>query len=85
MTDRHGGYLVVLADNVRDDDTAIAAALGMVKGVLHVVPVPADVRQHIADERARGEPAHAAFRRALATHVTPVVVPWAGRRASAGT
>ena len=53
MTDRHSGYLVMLGEDVRDDDNAIAAAINQLKGVLHVVPVPADVRQAIATERAR--------------------------------
>lgn len=55
MADRHSGYLVTLAEDVREDDTALAAAIAQLKGVLQVVPVPADLRQHIANERARSE------------------------------
>lgn len=53
MTDRHTGYLVMLERDTRDDEAAVAAAIGQLKGVLQVVPVPADVRQAIATERAR--------------------------------
>jgi hypothetical protein len=52
MTDRHAGYIVTLADDVREDDAqAIIAALGMVKGVLSVEPITADPRTFIAEAR----------------------------------
>ena len=39
MTDRHAGYIVTLADDVREDDAeAIVTALSMVKGVKEVSP-----------------------------------------------
>lgn len=56
VTDRHSGFLIMLDHDTRDDDAAVIAnAIGMIKGVLQVVPVPADVRQTIAIERARAE------------------------------
>jgi hypothetical protein len=40
MTDRHSGYVVTLADDIRDDDAeAVINALRMVKGVLTVEPI----------------------------------------------
>lgn len=54
MTDRHAGYLVTLTGDVREDDAeAIITALRMVKGVATVKPVPADIDQAIAEDRAR--------------------------------
>jgi len=56
MTDRHAGYIVTLAADVREDDAeAILTALQMVKGVLSVKPVDASVELHIAEERVRIE------------------------------
>lgn len=56
MTDRHAGYVVVLAENIRDDDAqSIVAALCMVKGVLSVEPVISDPGISIATARAKGE------------------------------
>ena len=54
MTDRHAGYLVVLAKDVREDDAeeGVLNALRMVKGVLSVTPVPASVEVAIAEQRA---------------------------------
>lgn len=44
MTDRHSGYVVTLAEDIREDDAqAVIAALGMVRGVLSVEPVVADL------------------------------------------
>lgn len=65
MTDRHAGFLVTMADDIREDDAeAVITALRMVKGVLNVSPVPASVEQHIAWTRA-----DAAWRRQLAEFV----------------
>lgn len=56
MTDRHAGYIVTLAEDVREDDAeAILSALRMVKGVLSVEPIVADHGLHIATQRARQE------------------------------
>lgn len=53
MTDRHAGYVVVLATDMRDDDAeAVLTALRMVKGVASVEPVVADIALHIAEARA---------------------------------
>ena len=52
MTDRHAGYIVTLADDIRADDAeAIVNALRMVKGVLSVEPVVSDASLHIAERR----------------------------------
>lgn len=43
MTDRHAGYVVTLAADIREDEAEeILTALRMVKGVLAVEPVVAD-------------------------------------------
>lgn len=56
MTDRHAGYLVTLADDVREDDAeAVINALRMVKGVVRVEPVPANIDQSIARTRRDSE------------------------------
>jgi hypothetical protein len=53
VTDRHSGYVVTLAADVRDDDAqAIITALRMVRGVISVEPVIADIQSLIADESA---------------------------------
>ncbi|WP_433730791.1 hypothetical protein ACQP2Y_21025 [Actinoplanes sp. CA-051413] len=53
MTDRHAGYLVVLAEDLRDDDAEeILTALRMVRGVQSVAPVVANIDQRIAQSRA---------------------------------
>jgi hypothetical protein len=55
MTDRHAGYLVTLADDIREDDAeAILTALRMVRGVQSVEPVLASIDQQIAQSRADG-------------------------------
>ncbi len=52
MTDRHSGYVVTLAKDIREDDAeAVITALKMIKGVVSVKPVVADVVMHIAEER----------------------------------
>jgi hypothetical protein len=57
MTDRHAGYLVVLADDIRDDDAeeSVLVALRMIKGVAAVTPVLASYEQVIARTRRDGE------------------------------
>lgn len=53
MTDRHAGYVVTLAEDIREDDAeAVINALRMVKGVINVEPVVSSVELHIADSRA---------------------------------
>ena len=53
MTDRHAGYIVVLAEDIRADDAeeSVLNALRMIKGVASVTPVIADYDQVIARER----------------------------------
>lgn len=52
MTDRHAGYVVTLARDIREDDAeAVITAISMVKGVVSVKPVVADVELHLAQER----------------------------------
>ncbi len=43
MTDRHSGYLVILANDVREDDAeeTVRVALSMIKGVQSVRPIVA--------------------------------------------
>lgn len=54
MTERHAGYIVTLAEDIREDDAEhIVNALRMVRGVLSVEPVRADLNSAIADERAK--------------------------------
>lgn len=56
MTTRHAGYLITLADDIREDDAEqIITALRMVKGVLKVSPVPHDYNTVIAQDRANSE------------------------------
>jgi hypothetical protein len=56
MTGRHAGYIVVLADDIREDDAeeSILTALRMIKGVLSVTPVIAEYEQVIARQRRDG-------------------------------
>jgi hypothetical protein len=53
MTDRHAGYLVVLAEDLRADSDAeyVLNAIRMIKGVQAVTPVPASYELAIAQER----------------------------------
>lgn len=56
MTDRHAGYVVTLAEDVREDDAeAIITALRMTKGVASVRPIVSDFALQIAEDRARRE------------------------------
>jgi hypothetical protein len=51
MTVHRAGYLVVLANDIREDDDTVLTALRMIKGVKSVVPVEADHAQVIARAR----------------------------------
>jgi hypothetical protein len=53
VTDRHAGYVVTLAADVREDDAdEIITALRMVRGVASVDPVTSDpINQQIATTR----------------------------------
>ena len=44
MTDRHAAYIVILAEDIREDDAedSVLAALRMIRGVASVEPVAAD-------------------------------------------
>jgi len=43
MTDRHSGYVIALAEDIREDDAeAVLTALRMVKGVMSVTPIISD-------------------------------------------
>lgn len=56
MTDRHAGYVITLEQDVREDDAGdIIAALMMLKGVISVQPVTADLALTIATERTRAD------------------------------
>lgn len=56
MTDKHAAYVVVLGDDIREDDAEqIITALRMVRGVVDVRPVVADVDLRIAETRVRAE------------------------------
>lgn len=52
MTDRHSGYIVTLAEDIREDDAEyILNALRMVKGVASVKPLVGGWEVHVASER----------------------------------
>ncbi len=56
MTDRHAGYIVTLAEDIREDDAeATHSALRMIKGVASVEPIVADYQLHIAHARVDDE------------------------------
>jgi hypothetical protein len=56
MTARHAGYIVTLADDVREDDAEhIINALRMISGVVSVKPVTADLKMVMAREQAHAE------------------------------
>lgn len=56
MTDRHAGYIVVLAEDIREDDAEpTLAALRQIKGVLSVEPLVANPELHSAEQRIRHE------------------------------
>jgi hypothetical protein len=53
VTDRHSAYIVTLDKDLRADDAEkILDALEMIKGVVSVEPVVADVMGHVAEQRA---------------------------------
>lgn len=52
MTDRYAGYVVTMAGDMREDDArAVITAIQMIKGVISVKPVVADIESHIAAAR----------------------------------
>lgn len=52
MTDRHAGYVITLAKDIREDDAEhIINALRMIKGVLNVQPIVSDVELMLAKDR----------------------------------
>lgn len=54
MTERVKGFVVTLADDVREDDAQeIITALSMVRGVIDVRPAMVDFDDHINRERIR--------------------------------
>ena len=56
MTDRHAGYIVTLAEDLREDDAqATINALRMVRGVIGVEPVVSGYELRIAQIRANDE------------------------------
>lgn len=56
MTDRLSGYVVTLDRDIRDDDAeVITNAIKMIKGVLSVKPIVANIDTHIGYERAKQE------------------------------
>ena len=56
MTDRHAGYVVTLAEDIREDDAEhIINAISMIKGVLSVEPVIASFDLQMATERAKAD------------------------------
>lgn len=56
MTDRHAGYVVTLAQDIREDDTdRILSAIRMIKHVVGVEPIVSDIELHIAERRVRTE------------------------------
>ena len=56
MTDRHIGYLVALDADIRDDDAASTInALRIVRGVISVEPVIANMHEAIGEARAESK------------------------------
>lgn len=56
MTGRHAGYIVTLADDIREDDAEhILTALRMISGVVSVKPVTADMGMVVARERVHAD------------------------------
>ena len=56
MTDRVNAFIVVLKQDIREDDAeVIAQAIGLLRGVLTVVPHTADPSTGIAEARVRHE------------------------------
>lgn len=56
MTGRHAGYIVTLADDIREDDAEhILTALRMISGVVSVKPVTSDMGMVVARERVHAD------------------------------
>ena len=56
MTDRHGGYIIVLENDIREDDAEpIINAIKQIRGVIEVAPCVSDSGTWIAHSRARHE------------------------------
>jgi hypothetical protein len=56
MTERHAGYIVTLADDIREDDAEhILTALRMISGVVSVKVVAADFEMRMARDRVHSE------------------------------
>ncbi len=56
MTTRLKGFVITLEKDLREDDAeGLKKALGMVRGVRSVDPIPANVNDHIAEVRVRHE------------------------------
>jgi len=54
MTDRIGGFIVVLEQDIREDDAeATLTALRQVRGVVSVEPVVTDTDTHLAHARIK--------------------------------
>lgn len=63
MTARHAGYIVTLADDIREDNAAhIMTALRMISGVVSVKPVTADFEMVMARDRVHAEVREKVFR-----------------------
>jgi hypothetical protein len=52
MTDRHAGYVVTLADDIREDDAedGVLTAIRMIRGVVSVQPVMSTAELDVAKE-----------------------------------
>lgn len=51
---RHAGYLVTLEHDLSDEQSQrVIDALMLVKGVIEVKPIPAEMNQSIGEDRAR--------------------------------
>lgn len=56
MTDRYAGYVVTMEHDQRSDDAEHTInAIRMVRGVIDVKPITADMHLHMAEERVRNK------------------------------
>lgn len=56
MSDRTGGFLVILEKDIREDDAEpIASLLGMIKGVIDVRTIPDNISATLNKSRIRHE------------------------------
>lgn len=56
MTDRHRGYIVVLASDIREDDAQPTLdAIKQIRGVIGVEPMVASPMDFVADMRAKND------------------------------